>query len=91
MFRKTLLYCGILASVLYVINIIVGASLLNHYSHLVNTIGMLISNSAFNRVILELIFKIYNALLLAFAIGGFLVFLNTLRLSFMNYACPKLH
>ena len=71
MFRKTLIYCGIIAPVLYVITAIVGAALRpNDYSHIVNAISELISNGAPNKAILDVVFNIYNALLLVFAIGA---------------------
>src|SRR5215216_1332643 len=72
MLRKTLLYCGLVAPVLYVITAIVGAALRNDYSHIVNAISELISNGAPNKTILDIVFNIYNALLLAFAVGGYI-------------------
>jgi hypothetical protein len=80
MFRKILLYGGIAAPILYVITVIVGAAVRNDYSHIVNAISELISNGAPNKAILDVIFNFYNALLLAFAIGGFLVSRNAGRL-----------
>ena len=71
MLRKTLLYCGVVAPVLYVITAIVGAALRNDYSHIVNAISELISNGAPNKAVLDIVFNIYNTLLLAFAIGGY--------------------
>ena len=65
MLRKILIYCGIAAPVLYVITAIVGAALRNDYSHIVNAISELISNGAPNKAILDVVFNIYNALLLA--------------------------
>lgn len=80
MLRKILIYCGFVAPVLYVITVIVGAALRNDYSHIVNAISELISNGAPNKAILDIIFNIYNALLLAFAIGGYFVLKNAHRL-----------
>jgi hypothetical protein len=80
MFRKILLYCGIAAPILYVITVIVGAAIRNDYSHIVNAISELISNGAPNKVLLDVIFNLYNALLLVFAIGGFIVVKNAHRL-----------
>jgi hypothetical membrane protein len=71
MLRKVLIYCGIAAPVLYVITAIIGAALRPDYSHIVNAISELISNGAPNKAILDIVFNIYNALLLAFAIGGY--------------------
>jgi hypothetical protein len=80
MFRKILLYCGFAAPVLYVITVIVGAAVRNDYSHIVNAISELISNGAPNKALLDVIFNIYNALLLSFAIGGFIAVKNAHRL-----------
>jgi len=80
MLRKTLIYCGIVAPVLYVITAIVGAALHHDYSHIVNAISELISNGAPNKAILDIIFNIYNALLLAFAIGAYIALKNAPRL-----------
>ena len=80
MFRRTLLLCGIAAPVIYVITVIVGAALRHDYSHIVNAVSELLSNGAPNKAILDIIFNIYNALLLAFAIGGYSVLKNAPRL-----------
>lgn len=80
MLRKPLVYCGIAAPILYVITVIVGAALRNDYSHIVNAISELLSNGAPNKAVLDIIFNIYNALLLAFAIGGYMVLRNAHRL-----------
>lgn len=80
MFRKILLYGGIAAPILYGITVIVGAAVRNDYSHIVNAISELISNGAPNKAVLDVIFNFYNALLLAFAIGGFIVSKNAGRL-----------
>jgi len=79
MLRKILIYCGIAAPVLYVITAIVGAAVRNDYSHIVNAISELISNGAPNKAILDIVFNIYNALLLAFAIGAFYALKNSPR------------
>jgi len=76
MFRKALLYCGIAAPILYVITVIVGAAVRSDYSHIINAISELLSNGAPNKAILDVVFNIYNALLLAFAIGGFIALKN---------------
>jgi len=80
MLRKVLIYCGIVAPVLYVITAIVGAAVRDDYSHIVNAISELISNGAPNKAILDIVFNIYNALLLAFAIGAYSVLKNFPRL-----------
>jgi hypothetical protein len=81
MFRKSLVYCGIAAPIIYVITVIVGAALRNDYSHIVNAVSELLSNGAPNKAVLDVIFNMYNVLLLAFAIGGFIVLKNAHRLS----------
>jgi hypothetical protein len=80
MFRKILLYCGIAAPILYVTTVIVGAAVRKDYSHIVNAISELISNGAPNKAILDVIFNFYNALLFAFAIGGYFAVKHTHRL-----------
>jgi hypothetical protein len=65
---------------LYVITAIVGAALRNDYSHIVNAISELISNGAPNKAILDVIFNIYNVLLLVFAIGAYSALKNAPRL-----------
>jgi len=72
MLRKTLLSCGIAAPILYIVTAIAGAALRpNDYSHLVNAISELLSNGAPNKAVLDVVFNIYNALLLMFAIGAY--------------------
>ena len=80
MLRKIPIYCGIAAPVLYVITAIVGAALRSDYSHIVNAISELISNGAPNKAILDVVFNIYNALLLVFAIGAYIALKNAPRL-----------
>jgi hypothetical protein len=78
--RKSLCFVKFLvAPVLYAITVIVGAALRNDYSHIVNAICELIPNGAPNKAVLDIIFNIYNALLLAFAIGGYSFLKNTPR------------
>lgn len=79
MLRKTLLACGIVAPVHYVITVIVGAALRHDYSHIVNAISELLSNGAPNKAFLDMAFNIYNVLLLAFAIGGYAALKNAPR------------
>ena len=80
MLRKNLLYCGIIAPVLYIITVIVGAALRQDYSHIVNAISELISNGAPNKAVLDVVFNIYNVLLLAFALGGYFALKSAHRL-----------
>jgi len=76
MLRKILISCGIVAPILYVITVIVGAALRPDYSHIVNAVSELLSNGAPNKAILDVIFNVYGALLLAFAIGGYSILKN---------------
>jgi len=81
MLRRILVTCGIAAPILYVVTAITGAALRpNAYSHIVNAISELLSNGAPNKEILDIVFNIYNALLLAFAIGAFSSLSNGPRL-----------
>jgi len=81
MFRKILISCGIAAPVLYVVTAIVGAGLRPDYSHIINAISELLSNGAPNKAILDVVFNLYNALLLAFAIGAYSTLKNSPRVS----------
>jgi len=82
MLRKTLVSCGIAAPVMYIVTAIVGAALRpNDYSHIINAISELLSNGAPNKAVLDVVFNIYNALLLAFAIGAYSVTKNMPRLT----------
>ena len=66
----------------YIITAIVGAALRpNDYSHIVNAISELLSNGAPNKAILDVVFNIYNVLLLAFAIGAYSAMKNSPRIS----------
>ena len=72
MLRKILVSCGIAAPILYIVTAIIGAALRpDDYSHIVNAISELLSNGAPNKAVLDVVFNIYNALLLAFAIGAY--------------------
>ncbi|MGB7875626.1 MAG: DUF998 domain-containing protein [Anaerolineales bacterium] len=79
--RKLLIYCGLAAPVLYVATAIVGAALRPDYSHIVNAISELLSHGAPNKAVLDVVFNLYNALMLAFAIVAFAVLKNSQRLS----------
>jgi hypothetical protein len=82
MFRKILVACGVVAPVLYVVTAVVGAALRpNDYSHIVNAISELISNGAPNKAILDVVFNIYNALLLVYAIGAYSAMKNLPRVA----------
>lgn len=79
MLRKILICCGITAPILYGMTAIIGAALRTDYSHIVNAISELISNGAPNKAVLDVVFNTYNALLLAFSIGGYTALTNAPR------------
>ncbi len=81
MLRKVLVSCGIAAPILYVITAVVGAALRPDYSHIVNAISELLSNGAPNKAVLDVVFNIYNVLLLMFAIGAYSAMKNFPRIS----------
>jgi len=81
MIRKAFIFSGIAAPILYVITVIIGAALRPDYSHIVNAVSELLSNGSPNKAILDIIFNIYNALLLAFALGAFATLRNYPRIS----------
>jgi hypothetical protein len=82
MLRKILVSCGIAAPVLYIVTAIVGAALRpDNYSHVVNAISELLSNGAPNKAVLDVVFNIYNALLLTFAIGAYSALKNMPRIT----------
>lgn len=84
MLRKILLSCGIAAPILYIVTAIAGAAMRpNDYSHLVNAISELLSNGAPNKAVLDVVFNIYNALLLLFALGAYTAMKDFPRLSKM--------
>ena len=65
---NVLALCGILASVLYVVALVVGNILDPSYSQVGKTISELIERGAPNRDLLNAIFIIYNVLVIPFAI-----------------------
>jgi hypothetical protein len=82
MLRKILVSCGIAAPILYIVTAIVGADLRpDDYSHIVNAISELLSNGAPNKAVLDMVFNIYNALLLVFAIGAYSALKNMPRIT----------
>ncbi|MCE1252305.1 MAG: DUF998 domain-containing protein [Anaerolineae bacterium] len=86
MFKKFLLACGIFAPILYVLTVLIGAALRPDYSHIVNAISELLSNGAPNKAVLDVVFNIYNTLLLLFAIGAYLALKNAPRLCRISMA-----
>jgi hypothetical protein len=71
--NKILMLCGIFAPVAYVVVVIFGGILRPGYSHLSDAVSELIATGAPNKSLLDLLFALYNLLVLAFAFGLFLI------------------
>ena len=67
MIRRMLFLCGIAAAVLYVVTVVVGGVLRPGYNHLSMAVSQLIEAGAPNKTLLDVLFLIYNILLMAFA------------------------
>lgn len=70
--NKVLMLSGILASLAYVIAVVVGGILRPDYSHIAQYVSELIERGAPNKAMLNPLFAIYNILTIAFGIGLFL-------------------
>jgi hypothetical protein len=70
--KKTLLFCGTAAAVVYLATVIVGGLLRPGYSHISMAISELVADGAPNRSFLSSLFLLYNLLLSLFGIGLFL-------------------
>ena len=70
--KKTLMFCGIAAAVIYLGTVILGGLLRPGYSHIAMAISELVAESAPNRFLLSSLFLLYNILLSIFGIGLFL-------------------
>jgi len=67
--NKRLLFCGILATAVYVITVILGGILTPEYSHISQAVSDLIAAGAPNKSLLDLLFALYNLLVIAFSVG----------------------
>lgn len=67
--KRTLYLAGALAPVLYLITVILGASLRADYSHISNAISELLLVGAPNKTLLDTLFILYNLMCLAGSIG----------------------
>lgn len=65
--RRLLFYFGIAAPLLYVVAVVPGAALRSDYSHLSRAISELIEFGAPNKLPLDVLFGVYNVLLIGFA------------------------
>ena len=67
--NKVYILAGILAPVLYVATVILGGVLRPDYSHIAQPVSDLIATGAPNKAGLDLLFAIYNLLVVVFAVG----------------------
>lgn len=69
MTRRVLLFAGLAASVVYLTTVVVGGFITPGYSHTADLISSLIQSGAAGKALLDPPFLVYNALLVAFAVG----------------------
>ena len=67
--NRWLLLCGVLASLVYVGAVILGGLLRSGYSHLADPISELTAAGAPNKTLLDILFLVYNLLVIAFGVG----------------------
>ena len=67
--NKVVMFCGILAPVVYVLTIILGGLIRPGYSHVSQAVSDLIATEAPNKSLLDPLFALYNILVIAFALG----------------------
>jgi hypothetical protein len=70
--KKTLMFCGMAAAIIYIGTVILGGLLRPGYSHISMAVSELVAHSAPNRTLLSSLFLIYNILLTIFGTGLFL-------------------
>lgn len=68
---KRLFLCGIGAAVVYTFTVLLGGALRPGYDHLVQPISELTAAGAQNKPLLDMLFLVYNVLLIGFGIGVF--------------------
>ncbi|MCC6614064.1 MAG: DUF998 domain-containing protein [Anaerolineae bacterium] len=66
---RWLLGCGLLAAIVYVVTVVLGGALRPGYSHIAEPISELTAAGAPNKLLLDLLFLIYNLLVIAFGVG----------------------
>jgi hypothetical membrane protein len=74
MFKKYYALFGIVTPLVYLFAVVLGGFIMPDYSHTYNTISELTGAGFPDIVILDLLFFLYNLLLVAFAIGGLVFF-----------------
>jgi hypothetical membrane protein len=67
--NRILLFCGILAPLVYVFSVVLGGAMRPGYSHAGQAVSDLIASGAPNKALLDPLFAIYNLLTIAFAFG----------------------
>ena len=69
---RALVSCGMLASIVNIVAVVVGGLMRPCYNHVSNFISDLIGSGAQNKWLLDPIFGLYNLLCLACGLGAFL-------------------
>lgn len=67
--NNRLMLCGILAPIVYVVTVLLGGILSPGYNHIAQPVSDLIAAGSPNKSILDLLFALYNLLVIAFSIG----------------------
>lgn len=70
--KKIYTLFGLLGPVIYILTVIIGGVLRNDYSHIYNTISELTTANAPNKLLMDIMFGIYNVSLFIFGIGAFM-------------------
>jgi len=68
---RSLIFCGILAPIVYIAIVIIGGLMRPGYDHITNFISDLIGTGAPNRWLLDPVFGLYNVFCMAFGLGVF--------------------
>jgi hypothetical membrane protein len=69
--KKSYAYFGILGPLIYILAVIIGGAIRNDYSTLYNAISELTMANAPNKLLLDVLFGIYNIFLLIFGLGAY--------------------
>ncbi len=70
--KKSYAIFGIIGPIVYILAVFIGGALRNDYSHITNTISELTLANAPNKLLLDILFSIYNISLLIFGFGAYL-------------------
>jgi hypothetical membrane protein len=68
---RSLIFCGILAPIVYIAIVVIGGLMRPGYDHITNFISDLIGTGAPNRWLLDPVFGLYNVFCMAFGLGVF--------------------